>query len=60
MQWTINPFEQSFKISLELKKKTNKELAYLLIITIAADVDMFGPHEALLGEVIERLEANEI
>ncbi|MFH1642792.1 MAG: hypothetical protein ABIC04_07905 [Nanoarchaeota archaeon] len=56
----IKPFEQSLKISLELEKKTNKELAYLLMVTIDSEVDMFGPHEALLSEVIKRLEANEI
>jgi len=38
------------------KKKTNEELAYLLKITIAAGIGIFSNFEALLHEVIDRLE----
>jgi SHS2 domain-containing protein len=52
----IKSFEHSLRVSEELKKKTNEELAYLLKITIAAETGIFSNFEALLHEVIDRLE----
>lgn len=48
--------EELDKFAEELKKKTNEELAYLLKITIAAETGIFSNFEALLHEVIDRLE----